>query len=248
MLRIRDEGLEFSLFGWPPVLVHWSMPAVTLLLTAGLWLPFRARPLAVATVVIPGIMLSILAHELGHALVARRLGLSVTAIRLHAGGGEALIAGWAWSRRVDTLITAAGPAVNVVLGVLCLAAYWMLWDVLHLNMDMSRPTGLRSLLRPFWATALWWLGVFNLVLAGVNLLPAFPLDGGRLARNVLEPRIGVIKAQHRIGLAGIILAVVSGFVFFVSLLASVPIFAPPYLRPNLEAYEAARAGRQLPDE
>lgn len=246
MLRIRDESLEFRLFGWPPVWVHWSAPAVALFLTAGFWLTFHARPLATAATIVPGIMLSILAHELGHALAARRFGLQVTAIRLHAGGGEALIAGWIWSRRVDMMITVMGPVVNLAIGALCLAAHGLLWELLRLNMDMSLPAGLRPLLPPFWATALWWIGVFNLVLAGVNMLPAFPLDGGRLARCLLEPRIGPVRAQSWIGLAGMILAVVSGFVFLVSILAAIPIFAPPYLRPNLEAWQAARVGRLLP--
>jgi Zn-dependent protease len=246
MLRVRDEGLEIYRPGWPPVWIHASMPFVALLLTSGLWLPFRAHGLWVAAMVIPGAMLSVVAHELGHALVARRHGLRVSGIHLHGGGGQALIEGWMWSRKVDRKVTVAGPAVNLALAGLCFAAYGLLWTILELG-GQQVGTHVVFKLRPTWATALWWVAWFNLILALVNLLPAFPLDGGHLARSFLEPRLGSIRAQYWIGLAGTILAVVAGFLFLVTLMAGVPVFSPPYIGPNLAAYQAARAGQVLRD-
>jgi len=114
---------------------------------------------------------SVLLHELGHALVARRLGVPIAGIELYFFGGVAKMAGPPRSARDEIWIASAGPAVSLMLG------------------------GLFALL-----AFVTGLGVFrllayvNLVLGAFNLLPALPMDGGRVMRAALSRRMGRFRA------------------------------------------------------
>lgn len=117
---------------------------------------------------------SILAHELGHALVAQRAGVRVERIDLWLFGGVARLSGEARTPGQAFRIAGAGPLVSVVVGA---AAVAMSFGSSGLGNDAS-------------AAALAWLGVANLVLAVFNLLPGLPLDGGRMLHAVLWRRYG----------------------------------------------------------
>jgi Zn-dependent protease len=115
-------------------------------------------------------------HELGHAIQARREGVRIEGITLWLFGGIAKIAGEFPSAGAEFRIAAAGPVVSLVLGALFVAdaAAW------------PEPGGI--------ATELAWLGYINLVLLVFNLLPAVPLDGGRMLRAALWARSGEFAA------------------------------------------------------
>ena len=116
---------------------------------------------------------SVILHELGHALVARKLGVGVSAIELHFFGGIAKLTSQPRSPKDEAIIAAAGPAVSLALagvGYLLYAA-----------------TGLGGL-------AL--VGGVNLVIALFNLLPALPMDGGRIFRALLSLRLGHRQATE----------------------------------------------------
>ncbi len=119
----RDEGLEISVASLPRVWVHVSLPVVAIMITLPLWHGFHPQKLIAAAIIVVGVIASIFAHELGHALMARRLGLKPVLIKLHSGGGEAIWEGESWTRTQDRLITIAGPFVNLILGGACLASY-----------------------------------------------------------------------------------------------------------------------------
>jgi Zn-dependent protease len=110
-------------------------------------------------------------HELGHAVVARQLGVHVTGIELGFLGGAAKMANLPRTPRHELLIAAAGPAVSLMLG----GAF--------LGLGLALGT-------PFVAT----LGVINLIIAAFNLIPALPMDGGRILRALLVPRFGYVRA------------------------------------------------------
>ncbi len=122
---------------------------------------------------IAGVLLfyaSLLAHELGHAIMARRLGTRVDGITLWLFGGVARLSGNAVSGNAELAITLIGPAITVVVGI----AFALLSALLGtLNIF------------PLTADVFAWLARINLVLAVFNLIPAFPLDGGRVLRALI---------------------------------------------------------------
>lgn len=115
--------------------------------------------------------IGVLLHELGHAVVARRLGVPIVGIDLHVFGGAAKMAGMPKSARDEILIAAAGPAVSLVLA----GVGWLLFAL----------TGFVGFFYLLWT---------NLLLGLFNLLPALPMDGGRIFRAALSTRLGHLRA------------------------------------------------------
>jgi len=117
--------------------------------------------------------LSLLSHEMGHALVARRSGVKVDGITLWVFGGVARLSGEAATPGIEARIAIAGPLVSLALAVFFGAATFAL-----------DATGGPALIEG----VCLWLAVANVTLLLFNLVPAFPLDGGRLLRAWLWQR------------------------------------------------------------
>jgi Zn-dependent protease len=113
------------------------------------------------------LLASVLLHELGHALAARRCGIGVRAITLELLGGYTELDRDAPTPRADLLVSLAGPAVSAVLGALAATAAAVLPD------------------RTAAAHLTFQLALANLIVAGLNVLPGLPLDGGRALRAIL---------------------------------------------------------------
>jgi Zn-dependent protease len=111
---------------------------------------------------------SLYAHELAHALVARHYGIPVRTISLFLLGGMAHITRESPSPRAEFLIALSGPVVSLGIGTVAALASWALDD-----------------LAPPVAALGFWLAMVNIPLAIFNLVPAYPLDGGRILRAVL---------------------------------------------------------------
>lgn len=123
---------------------------------------------------------SILVHELSHALVGRTQGIPINAITLFVFGGVAQLEREPHTWRAELLMAIAGPITSLVIGVLSLMAATAFAGPVDLE-DGERAL---SALNPV-ATLLIWLGPVNIVLAVFNLVPGFPLDGGRVLRAIL---------------------------------------------------------------
>ena len=124
--------------------------------------------------------LSILLHELGHAWVAIRNGIPILGIDLWLFGGVAKLGRESTSPGVEFRIAAAGPLVTLVIAALCFAlgsAISSSSDVLNSSQFESDVTGSTT-------AVLGYLTSINVLLLGFNLIPAFPLDGGRIARAI----------------------------------------------------------------
>ncbi len=106
-------------------------------------------------------------HEASHVLVALRRGLSVRSIRLYMFGGYSVIDGVP-SPRTELLVAGAGPFASVMLGAAIMAGPYLL------GRDGA------------FASTVWALGLASLAIGMFNLLPGFPLDGGRIVRSVLS--------------------------------------------------------------
>ncbi|MBS1883704.1 MAG: site-2 protease family protein [Actinobacteria bacterium] len=124
-----------------------------------------ALGLASALLLFAGILL----HELGHALVARRRGVGIEEIDLWLLGGVARMSGQPTRAADELAFAGAGPAVTLVITVVC--------GSLAVALPASAPDALQALLD--------YLTFVNAAILGLNLLPAFPLDGGRIARALI---------------------------------------------------------------
>jgi Zn-dependent protease len=129
---------------------------------------------------------SVVLHELGHAVVARRNGIETLGIDLWLLGGLARLSRDSDSPGVEFRIAAAGPAVTLVFGLVCLGLGTLLssggfGDALGFQDDGTVGGG---------EALLAWLTYVNAVLLAFNLIPGFPLDGGRMARAIAWWRTG----------------------------------------------------------
>lgn len=113
--------------------------------------------------------ISILVHELGHALTARKFG-AYSEITLQAFGGYAAFSGVRLTRPQSFLVTAAGPGIQILLGVALFFSFRFLPDLPH-NAD-------EFLIQLMWISIVW---------AVLNLLPILPLDGGQMLNAILGP-------------------------------------------------------------
>ena len=142
----------------------------------------------------------VVAHEYGHALMARRYGIRTPDITLLPIGGMARLERMPEKPAQEIAVALAGPAVNVVI-----------WAVLMLVLG-GRTVPLDAMLAGGDARAfLSRLAGVNLFLVVFNMLPAFPMDGGRVLRAALATRMGRVRATQVAAGAGRVLAIGMGF-------------------------------------
>jgi Zn-dependent protease/CBS domain-containing protein len=127
---------------------------------------------------------SVLVHELAHSIIAMRLGLPVTGITLFIFGGVSQITGRYTRARDEFLVAFAGPASSLILG----AIFWGLWALYR--PDRGDPTLVLGIVS--------YLGLMNLLLGAFNLLPGFPLDGGRVLRSLVWGLSGSERRAMRV--------------------------------------------------
>jgi Zn-dependent protease len=128
----------------------------------------------------------ILWHELGHAWAARRSGLGVEAILLWPLGGECQIASPMPGPRTDIFVALAGPGAHLLLVIAAFVPLVLIYGFSPL--DVMNLMGAANWLVAGWAVAFWVLAF--------NLIPAFPLDGGRALRGLLTFRLGEVRATR----------------------------------------------------
>jgi Zn-dependent protease/predicted transcriptional regulator len=169
----RIFGIEIGL--------HYSWFIIALLITLSLAAEFQAlNPLwetgvIWATSIVTGLLFftSIIVHELSHAAVAKARNLPVSSITLFALGGVAQIEKEPNEAGTEFFMGIVGPVTSALIGMFCLLVAWTL--------GWSPPVAPET---PLLAT-LMWLGYINISLSVFNLIPAFPLDGGRVLRGFI---------------------------------------------------------------
>jgi Zn-dependent protease len=144
-------------------------------------------------------------HELGHSVVALAFGIPVRQIVLLPLGGVAQISRNPEKPWHEFLIAIAGPAVNVVLAGLLLVVAGLAVGPLMLDPQGLLPGGLPT--QPSFTTLVLWLLAANVSLVLFNLIPAFPLDGGRVLRALLAMALGYPRATRLAVAVGQLLAV-----------------------------------------
>jgi Zn-dependent protease len=163
-----------SLFGFP---IEVNLTFLIMLVA----LPFFMKvPWAVGVFAVLIAFTSVLLHELGHALTARRLGVPVAGIELHFFGGAAKMVGQPKTANDEVLIAAAGPAVSFGLGIAGLVVS-----------AIARSLGVYLA-----ADLLALIGWINLIIGLFNLVPALPMDGGRILRALLTRKYPFERATE----------------------------------------------------
>ncbi len=127
------------------------------------------------------LFVSVLVHEISHALMARRFDIEVDGITLFLFGGVAQIKGEPATPKAEFFIAGVGPLVSVIIGAVSLAVAFGIGF-----------TGLKAL-----AAVFGYLGAINITLALFNLVPGFPLDGGRLLRSAVWHFTGNVRKATR---------------------------------------------------
>jgi Zn-dependent protease len=170
-----------------------------------------------AVMMIPAVFACVVLHELGHALTARHYGIETRDITLYPIGGVARLENLPQRPLQEFWIAVAGPAVNVTIAALLGGLL-----LLAIGIDFSILT--ESLL----GLVLLHLLVVNVVLVLFNMLPAFPMDGGRVLRALLATRLGQLQATTIAAQIGVAMAVVFGIagllIFMNPMLAVVGVF------------------------
>ena len=124
---------------------------------------------------------SVLAHELSHSLVAQTIGIPVKSITLFIFGGVSQIGKEPGRPGDEFRMALAGPLSSLVIG-------GVFWGIYFGTRGVSEPLGALA----------FWLGWINLVLAGFNLIPGFPMDGGRVLRSIVWWRTNNLRSATRV--------------------------------------------------
>ena len=201
---MRSQIKLGSIFGIK-IGLHYSWFLIALLIVFSLSSQFHASnpewgdavilTLAIGTAVL--FFVSLLLHELAHSLVATSNNLPVKEITLFALGGVSQIEKNPVSAKTEFWMAFVGPLTSAVIGAICLT--------------LARLTGGASS-NP-WMAMLLWLGYINLSLAAFNLLPGYPLDGGRVLRALIWWKTGDADRSTQLA-AGVGQVVAFGFIAF----------------------------------
>lgn len=205
---------SLKLFTWLgiPVHLHWSFGLIFLY---ALWIGYANNLDALNTVWLMGFFMAlfgcVLLHEYGHALMARRYGVRTQDIILTPIGGIARLERMPEKPMQEFLVAIAGPLVNVVIAILLFflgkllfqEERWLLFNwVLEQNLsfgssetdpDIIEEIGMNATGLLFYMPILL---VTNIALVVFNLIPAFPMDGGRIFRALLAMRLGRVRATQ----------------------------------------------------
>ena len=192
----------------PQLVVHPDFAAAALLATCPFWLAFSLQGVALALTALAVLLLSMLIHELAHASLARRFGLNVARIDIRAIGSIAEFDGRPVRLSQDLALHYAGPATNLALAF---GAFLLLLPLLEPHMVKSGCEVIQDGYEPmgFAAKAIALTMFANLSLAGLNLLPLRPLDGGRITWRDVRRRGGRLRADLAAGAQAIALGATS---------------------------------------
>lgn len=150
------------------------------------WHPTWPAGMVWSTALTAGLLFfaSLLAHELSHSLVARRYGIRVPRITLFLFGGMAEIETEAETPAAEFTIAIAGPLMSLAIAIGCLLFVGSALGTASLEVLMADPEKGMEAVGPI-VTICLWLGSVNFMLAIFNMVPGFPLDGGRVARAIV---------------------------------------------------------------
>ena len=193
-----------TLFGIP-VQLHWSFGLIVF------WILYVAyssgmdlQSMLWFSLFIIALFICVVMHEFGHALSARRYGVNTRDITLLPIGGVARLERLPDKPIQEFVVAIAGPLVNVAIALVLGLGLWLFSsydEILGVIQQMDQQNAFSGLLN-----FVIMLVCLNAMLVGFNLLPAFPMDGGRIFRSLLSIRLGRVKATRIASYIGQLLA------------------------------------------
>ena len=185
-----------------PVRVHWTFGFFFI------WIAFMGTRIGMDIPAIVNLCLfamvlfiCVVMHEFGHALTARRYGVTTKDIIISPIGGIARLLNIPEKPKHELIIALAGPMVNFIIATL-IGSGLLLFTSQGLNIIGEESTVFNFLSN--FLPALFWL---NVILILFNLIPAFPMDGGRVLRSLLSMRLGRVKATQYASFMGQLLSI-----------------------------------------
>jgi Zn-dependent protease/CBS domain-containing protein len=200
---MMGRGFHLTRIAGIDVYLDWSLLIIVTLVTAMLalgvfpqwhpdWSLMTIWTTALAAAVL--LLLSVLIHEMSHAVVGRAQGIDIRRITLFVFGGMAHLREEPHAWRSEFWMAIVGPITSLVLGVVCIVLALAIGG--PLEVDPEEPQRTFAQFGPV-STLLLWLGPVNIVLAVFNLVPGFPLDGGRVLRAALWGATGDLHLATR---------------------------------------------------
>jgi Zn-dependent protease len=208
-----ERAWHIGTFANIPVKIHWTF--ILLLIGAAVYAGSNGADWQVIAITISFILtlfLCVVLHEFGHALTAKKYGVTTEDIILLPIGGVARLRNLPEKPIQELIIAIMGPMVNVIISILLLASLILLHDISYYNLQ-----NLEELNFAYWST---YLILFNMI-------PAFPMDGGRVFRALLAMRIGSLKATKIASTLGQIICIgliIYGIYFGQYILAMIGVF------------------------
>lgn len=188
------------------------------------WIWFSSDYRWLSVLITCTVFLTVILHEYGHALTARRFGIPTRDITVWMCGGVASLQGYTKTPKQEILMALAGPAVNLVLAGITFAFSLLLGIVCVKALPGGIHSGNICLLTLF-AFCKWFV-ISNLVLMAFNLIPAFPMDGGRVLRGCLNLKYDILKATQtavKVGRVCAVIMALAGF-YYDSMLVFIAVF------------------------
>jgi Zn-dependent protease len=198
---------------------YFAIPIDTTLITEGI------MPWVLGTVVALGLFLGVLIHELAHSVVARGKGIKINSITLMIFGGIATMEEGTPDPKAELPMALVGPIASLLVGLVCC------------GIAFATPAFIKS--PPLAGVVIFvfgYLGVLNIILFAFNLLPAFPMDGGRVLRALLAERMPLHRATKiaaDVGKGFAIIFGLVGLVFFSPFLILIALFI--YIGASMES-------------
>lgn len=197
------NGIRIGRIAGINIYLDWSLSIIFLLLTFSLamgvfprwhpdWSPGVSWGTAVAAATL--FLASVFIHELSHALVGRAHGIEIKRITLFIFGGIAQLENEPKAWRAELWMAIAGPITSLLLGLIFLSLAGLTAG--PLEVEPENPAELFAALSPL-STLLLWLGPVNIILGLFNLVPGFPLDGGRVLRAIMWGITGSLRQATR---------------------------------------------------
>lgn len=239
-LSFVDGSLEVGRFARAPIRIYPGFLVAAAVLTVPNWWWWPGLPgIALSLIGFVTVFASVLSHELAHAVVAARYGVAAQRIDFHLFGGVVGFDALPKTMRQDCAIVIAGPLTNLALAGMAYALLIAVGGgpthpVVHGGLSAD------AIFAPDVAQrALTFALYLNLGLFAVNMLPAFPLDGGRLLFMLIARRWGGRTATIVLARSGIYLGLAAHVLFLVTAMIGCPIWSPPDAGLNLNALKAA---------